>query len=195
MATIVRERFRLVRMTREFAPQRLDVPGFADAAASISGNEPLQAYARLSAEVDGPADGATVQWQATGQRRPGIDGAPVSWLHLVAGARIPLACQRCLKPVDVELAVDRWFRFAADEATAAAEDEASEEDVLVASREFDLRGLIEDELLMDIPVTPRHDVCPEPMKLSSADSDFDGAEADRPNPFAVLGSLRTGKSE
>ena len=104
---------------------------------------------------------------------------------------MPLICQRCLTPVDIELQVDRWFRFAADEDTAAAEDEESEEDVLVASRDFDLHALIEDELLMEIPVTPRHERCPEPVQLSAADPDFEAAEAARPNPFAVLGTLRS----
>ncbi|MGJ7508018.1 YceD family protein [Variovorax sp. GT1P44] len=180
-------------MTREFAPRRLDVPGFAEASASLSGSDPVQAYARLSAELAGPATDSTVEWTAVGQRRTGADGSPVSWLHLNAETRIPLTCQRCLAPVDVDLVVDRWFRFAPDEAAAAAEDEESEEDVLVSSREFDLHALIEDELLMEIPVTPRHEVCPEPMKLSAVDPDFESAENARPNPFAVLGALRSDK--
>jgi uncharacterized protein len=182
-------------MTREFAPRRLDESGFAEASASISASDPLQAYERLSAELADPAADLTVNWEAVGQRRRGAEGAPVSWLHLTAGAKVPLVCQRCLAPVDVDLNVDRWFRFAADEAAAAAEDEESEEDVLVSSRDFDLQVLIEDELLMEIPVTPRHEVCPEPVKLSAADPDFESAEAARPNPFAVLGALRSDKSK
>ena len=180
-------------MTREFAPRRLYVNGFAETAAPISGIDPLHSYERLSAELVAPAADLTVDWNAVGQRRSGADGSPVSWLHLTADAKVSLVCQRCLTPVDVDLVVDRWFRFAADEATAAAEDEEAEEDVLVASREFDLHALIEDELLMDIPVTPRHEVCPEPMKLSALDPDFEAAEAARPNPFAVLGNLRSNK--
>ncbi|MDM0018608.1 YceD family protein [Variovorax saccharolyticus] len=181
-------------MTKEFAPGRLDVNGFAEAAATLSGSDPLSAFERLSAELAEPAADATVAWQAAGQSRSGADDVPVSWLHLDAQATVPLICQRCLLPVDVELKVDRWFRFAPDEDTAALEDEESEEDVLVASRDFDLRVLVEDELLMEIPVTPRHETCPEPTRLSAADPDFDQAEAARPNPFAVLGALRSDKS-
>lgn len=180
-------------MTREFVPRRLDVPGFAESAATLSGRDPLHSYERLSAEVVRPTTDLSVSWEAVGQRRSGADGSPVPWLHLTAEARVPLVCQRCLAPVEVELAVDRWFRFAADESAAAVEDEEAEEDVLVSSRDFDLHALVEDELIMGIPVTPRHDVCPEPIKLSVADPDFEGAEAGRPNPFAVLGSLRSDK--
>ncbi|MBB3179437.1 YceD family protein [Variovorax sp. Sphag1AA] len=116
-------------------------------------------------------------------------------MHLTAHALVPLVCQRCLAPVDVALDVARWFRFVADETIAAAEDEEAEEDVLVASRDFDLHGLIEDELLMEIPVTPRHEVCPEPARLSAIDPDFDAGEEAKPNPFAVLKQLRSGKDK
>jgi uncharacterized protein len=182
-------------MSKEFVPGRLDVSGFAEAGASLSASEALKRFERLSAELAEPPEGATVRWTAVGESRSGADGSPVPWLHLDAQAVVPLACQRCLAPVAVDLHVDRWFRFAADEATAAAEDEISDEDVLVASRDFDLHALIEDELLMEIPVTPRHEECPEPARLSAVDPDFDAAEAAKPNPFAVLGALQTRKTK
>ena len=160
--------------------------GFAEAAATVSGDEPLQTYRRLCAEVAALSPDASVRWQAEGAHRDGPDGTPVPWLHLQAQTTVPLVCQRCLAPVEVGLKVDRWFRFAADEATAAAEDEDSDEDVLVSSRDFDLQALIEDELLMEIPVT---------VQLSAADPDFEAAEASRPNPFSVLGALRSRKPE
>lgn len=182
-------------MTREFVPGRLDVNGFAEAGASISGSEPVQSYQRLHAELVEPSADLPVQWEASGERRSGADGHAVPWVHVTAHALVPLVCQRCLAPVDVALDVDRWFRFVADETIAAAEDEEAEEDVLVASRDFDLRGLIEDELLMEIPVTPRHEVCPEPARLSAIDPDFDAAEEAKPNPFAVLKQLGSDKDK
>jgi len=54
----------------------------------------------------------------------------------------------------VNLLVDRDFRFVPDEATAMAEDDEAEEDLLVLSGEFDLLALVEDELLMDLPLVP-----------------------------------------
>jgi uncharacterized protein len=62
--------------------------------------------------------------------------------------------------------------------------------VLVAARDFDLHALIEDELLMALPATPRHGVCPEPVRLSAVDPDFDAAQNERPHPFAALGQLK-----
>ncbi|MBN8757047.1 MULTISPECIES: YceD family protein [Variovorax] len=182
-------------MKREFAPERLNVPAFAAAAATIEAADPVPNYARLTAELAAPAPDAVVDWVASGEERPGADGKAVPWLHLDAEATVPLVCQRCLSPVDTLLSVDRWFRFVADEAAAEAEDEESEEDLLVVSRDFDLHALIEDELLMEIPVMPVHDVCPTPVQLSSSDEDFQAAEEAKPNPFAVLGALRSRKPE
>jgi uncharacterized protein len=195
MSRIVRERFRLAWMTREFAPGRLDVNSFAEAAAVISGNDPIRKYQRLRDELVDPPESLMIRWEAVGQARSSPDGSVVPWLHLTADVLAPLVCQRCLSPVEVPLHVDRWFRFAADEAVAAAEDEEAEEDVLALSRDFDLHELIEDELLMEIPVTARHETCPEPARLSAVDPDFEAAEAERPNPFAILGALRSDKSK
>jgi len=182
-------------MKREFTPARLDVSAFAEAAATLSGSDPLARYARLSAELADPAADNVVQWEAAGQERTGAGGNAVPWLHLSAETVVPLVCQRCLAPVDIELQVDRWFRFAADEETAAVEDENSEEDVLVGGRDFDLAALIEDELLMDLPITPTHEVCPEHVQLSAVDPAFDEALEAKPNPFAALDALRPRKPQ
>jgi uncharacterized protein len=188
---IVRERARLAWMKREFAPERLDVARFALAGTTLEAADPVVTYARVAAELaTGAETDALVRWSASGEERPGADGKAEPWLHLDAEATLPLTCQRCLTPVATPVVVNRWFRFVADEATAEAEDEEAEEDVLATSRDFDLRALVEDELLMEIPVTPVHDVCPVPVRLSSSDDDFKAAEEAKPNPFAVLGTLR-----
>ncbi|RZI96957.1 MAG: DUF177 domain-containing protein [Variovorax sp.] len=182
-------------MTREFSPSRLDVNGFAADAATLAGADPVTTYPRLAAELADPASAAQVVWEAQGEERAGASGAAVPWLHLTADAVVPLVCQRCLTPVELPLSVQRWFRFVADEATAEAEDDESDEDLLVVARDFDLRGLVEDELLMEIPLTPVHETCPVEVRLSASDADFEAGEGGKPNPFAVLGALRTRKPE
>jgi len=46
---------------------------------------------------------------------------------------------------------------------------------------------------MEVPVAPRHETCPVPVKMSAVDADFEPAGAEKENPFAVLGRLKTGK--
>jgi len=180
-------------MTKEYSPDRLDVKAFAQAGARLSGHDTLLKYQRLVEEAKGLHPDLRVDWTATGELRGLPGGETQVWLHLTVDASLPMTCQRCLHPVDVPLAVARAFRFVADEATAEALDDESEEDLLAISREFNLRELIEDELLMALPVVPRHDTCPAEVRLSSSDDDFEQANAQKPNPFAALAQLRTDK--
>jgi len=180
-------------MAKDFDPHRLDVRRFAEEGAELEASESMPSFGRLVAETEGADLARAVRWHARGELLNPLHHEPQVWVHLEAGARLPLVCQRCLQPVDVELAVNRSFRFVADEATAAAEDEESEEDLLALSRSFDLVELVEDELLMELPVAPRHEVCPDPMKMSASDPGFDAASAQKEHPFAVLGRLKTGK--
>ena len=163
---------------------------FATAADTLTGETPVSDFERLGSELAEPAADTRVTWEATGERRAGADGALAPWLHLRVEATLPFVCQRCLTPVQLPLTVDRAFRFVADEETAALEDEASDEDVLVAARDSHLLPLIEDELLMEVPVTPRHEVCPVPVPLSVATPGFAAAEEAAANPFAALDALR-----
>lgn len=179
-------------MPKEFNARRLEVQAFAEDAASLAGSSPLQAYERLLAETGGRGAEQPVHWSARGELRRPSPVRPEVWLHLEARAVLPLTCQRCLGPVDTEVVVSRDFRFVADEATALAEDDDCEEDLLVLSRSFDLLELVEEELLMAMPLVPRHEICPEPVRLQAQDPGFEH-ESPRANPFAVLGRLKSDK--
>lgn len=179
-------------MKTSFDAQRLDVRAFAEEGGELSGQAELRTFARLADEAGGAGGERPVHWSARGELLNPGHVHPEVWLHLAASASLPMTCQRCLEPVDVPLAVDRSFRFVADEATAAAQDDESEEDVLAISRSFDLPGLVEDELLMEVPVVPRHEACPQPVRLAAQDEDFDEG-APRENPFAALKVLKNGK--
>ncbi len=179
-------------MDRDFNARRLDVRAFAEASGVLAGQEPVQVHARLMAEAQGHGTQSLVTWSATGEARNSGHAHPEVWVHLTAGTRLSLTCQRCLLPAEVPVSVKRSFRFAADEEMAAAQDELSEEDVLALSRTFDLIELVEDELLMEMPLAPCHATCP-PIKLAVADQDFEASSTPRENPFAALAKLKVGK--
>jgi uncharacterized protein len=181
------------RMAKDFDPHRLDVRRFAEEGAELNGDERLAAYPRLAAESQSAPAERELSWHARGEILNPQHVHPQIWVHLEAETNLQMVCQRCMTPVEVFLGVERSFRFVADEATAAAEDDAAEEDLLALSRSFDLKELVEDELLMEVPVAPFHDVCPVPVKMSTADADFDQAGTERENPFAALARLKTGK--
>lgn len=181
--------------SQEIDPAHLDIQAFIQNGRTAQGQAPLAGFARLREDVIDTPRPQPVSWQAVGEWRESTGSSPKPWLHLRAEAVLPLVCQRCLTPVDVSLDIARDYRFVADEAQAAAQDDDADEDLLVLSREFSLLALIEDELIMDLPVVPRHDVCPTELKLSAQDEAFTAAEAGKPHPFAGLAGLRTRKDD
>ena len=105
---------------------------------------------------------------------------------MAAATHVSLECQRCLKPVDVPLQISRQFLFVHGEDAAAQLDADSEDDVLAITRALDLRELIEDELLLAMPIVPRHETCPEPLVAAVDDEPVE----EKPNPFAALATLK-----
>lgn len=177
-------------MKHEFVARHLHIAAFASAEADLVGDERLARFERLLEETHGLGAETLVSYAAQGSMQADAAGVDEPWMHLKAEAVLPLTCQRCLGPVDVPVSMERDFRFVATEALAEVEDEESEEDVLVLSKSFNLLELIEDELLMGLPTAPKHDVCPQAVKLQVADPDFEDAPEEKLNPFAVLEQLK-----
>lgn len=153
----------------------------------------LQNMKRLAQETQGLQPESSVNWQARAELRPSADGEDEVWLHLQAKAAIPLTCQRCMGGVLIPVEVNQWYRFVANEDIAMAEDDQSEEDLLVMEPQFDLLAVLEDELLMALPLVPMHDECPVAPVLRAGEADIAGEPAEKPNPFAVLAQLKSKK--
>ncbi|MBB1077359.1 DUF177 domain-containing protein [Rhodoferax sp. 4810] len=170
-------------------PPYLDVKHAAQASLHLEGNEMLSNYERLLIESKGLGAENALNWTALTELRPDPSGQLAPWLRLTVHTTLPQTCQRCLEPVEVPVQVTREFRFVENEALAEEQDDDCEEDLLVTSREFDLAALIEDEVLLALPLVPRHEVCPVKVKMAAVDTDFD-APAEKPNPFAVLAQLK-----
>jgi uncharacterized protein len=75
--------------------------------------------------------------------------------------------------VELELATS-------EQAIAAAEDDV---DRVLATRAMDVASLVEDELLLTLPIAPMHERC-EPVPA--------GADSGRASPFAALAGWRKG---
>ena len=177
---------------REFDPRRLDVKAFAKAGGQMAGTWPLPSFERLAdmlAVGDGGMQQAVVNWSAQGEEMPVRGAAAEVWLHLQADAALPLVCQRCLAAYPHPMAVRARILFVADEDTAGEIDAEAEHDVLVFSKELDLHQLVEDELLLDLPLVPRHEACPQALVTTPVEE----PEAPREHPFAALAGLKSGK--
>lgn len=109
-------------------------------------------------------------------------------------ANLVLECQRCLG--ELVLPVNRQTVFELVRRESDLDDEEIEDDdfdrpeKIVGSPKFDLCDLVEDELILDVPYVPRHEVCPETADLD-AQADEEAGREEPLSPFAVLSQLKT----
>lgn len=113
-------------------------------------------FERLAQEFVNPE--AMLQFRVCGGRD--VRGRPQ--LHCRVKAEVEMQCQRCLKPVSVAVDSDRLLYLAASEADADRLEAAlADEDieVIVAGQNLDLAGVVEDEVLLSLPIVPMHADC------------------------------------
>lgn len=123
---------------------------FAHVGGDLTGEVRLADFERLG-DVLMSSDGT-----ASYRVRGGVDkGRPV--LRLEVATVVELLCQRCLESYRQALRVERVFPIARDEAQLDLwEREDPLLDALIAEPELDVLTLVEDEILLSLPVAPRH---------------------------------------
>ena len=147
---------------------------------------------RLAEEVSAISAGDGFDWELEThfEDSPGSD--PLQIMNLGLKGRVHLVCQRCLQDCAVELAEKRRFILVASEEEADAyplEDE--EQEPLVASQHFNLLETIEDEVLLSLPLIPKHPegFCEPHASVFGSDDADEGAQ-ERENPFNVLKNMK-----
>lgn len=171
-------------------PRRLDVAAFTVAGAELAGEWPQSGFVRVAgATTPGAAAPAPVRWQVRGARAA-LEGAGVQpSLQIEADTEVMLECQRCLQPLPLPLHIGRRIFFVAGEDAAAALDATSDDDVLALVPSLDLHALIEDELLLALPLVPRHEACVLPLSSAAGAADV-ASKAEAEHPFAALAALK-----
>ena len=111
-----------------------------------------------------------------------LDDEQLPRLHLSVSGGLVLRCQRCLGglawPVEIEVSLQPVRK---GEVIPDDELEDDEIDALEVGGDLDVVALVEDEVLLALPIAPRHDDCQPPRP--------DGG-VEKESPFAKLAALR-----
>lgn len=143
-------------------PAHIDPIQLAEKGAHLVGALSLKGMPRLrQACLDGVAD---IQVDLQFGRDEGGD---VLELRGVARARLHVACQRCLEPMDLAFETDtRLLLLRAGERTDAL---APQAEALTVDGPVSLHTLVEDELLLVMPMIPMHplETCPARERVAT----------------------------
>ena len=105
-----------------------------------------------------------------------------SWLQLDIAGEPVLCCQRCLGGVKFPLAISSRLQLMAPGEDWPDNDlEDDSVDAIVAEADLMVLSLVEDEVLLALPIAPRHEECDSPLA---------GASGHGTSPFAALADLK-----
>jgi len=168
-------------------PPFLDLGQAARQDLGLTGSVAVKSLPRLVSALIADSGVVSVELKA----QPEVGGRIVVTGHI--RAPLEMTCQRCLEPVTV--AVDAEPRLAWVKSDAEMETLPPEYDPLLsADGRVAVAGLVEDELLLALPLAPRHadGACRETHR-SPARSAPVTEEENRKNPFADLAKLKRGR--
>jgi len=111
------------------------------------GMERLPRLAQLRCSTEG------LEYRLRGGRAD--NGKPCLWLSVTGS--LELVCQRCLDPIQFPIAIDAELQLAANAREISEADD--EIDRVIASRNMDVAWLVEDEVILALPMAPRHEGC------------------------------------
>lgn len=173
-------------MSRDF-PDWIDAERAAQAGRRFAGDVRIEWMPRVGDLLDAPAPDDVIEFEiaASLDRSPG--NGHIVRLDVHVFGSVPMTCQRTLKrymqPIDTRSEV----------AVVASEDELAGlpeelEPKLVPEGRLKLVELVEDELLLALPLVPRD---PDSAPVENAGDVFERAEPEEgDNPFAELARLR-----
>ena len=135
-------------------PPVIDGLEFARTGSKLEGSWPIADFPRLRDCLY--TNGGALRYELRGV--PEERSRPT--LRLQISGALQLICQRCLGALEFPLQVEASLQLAATQAEVdAVPVEPEGPDPIVAGREMPVHDLIEDELLLALPIAPRHEGC------------------------------------
>ena len=172
-------------------PASIDPIQLAERGARLTGTLPLKNMPRLvQACLDSAGD---VHVDLSFDRS---EGEGLYEMRGDLSVKLRLVCQRCLEEMDFKLETSpRLIFMRPGDNPVLLEDEA---DVMAVDKPLPLISMVEDELLLAMPMVPLHDLkeCPGKVYVAGTASPAKGsakAEKVKKNPFSVLGELKRTK--
>lgn len=167
-------------------PEHIDPFRLADAGQVLRGSLALVRFKRL-APLLGSNEG-----EAAAELRFGVDEGGQRYLRGHVSAELELVCQRCLGPMTQ--VIDTDIRLGLVGSTAEGEQLPGEyEPLVVEAPPISVADVIEDELVLALPIVAMHprEECPASNRVSDDPGEDLGADAE--NPFAILASVKSRK--
>ena len=167
-------------------PKKIDPRKLADRGVRIEGEAEISSFPNLVTMLTDSQSTISVDLQFD------LDELRIRTIKGNAAGTVNMTCQRCLEPVDI--LVEANFNLA----IAPTEEHAKKlpkyyDPMIVGEEDLELFAMVEEELILSLPIVPYHDDCSVQTSFGDEASSDKETDFDKPNPFSVLASLKADK--
>lgn len=167
-------------MARAMLPKQIDPFQLVDHETTLKGDLSLSEMVRLQEFLYEKSGVATIHLEF------GRDKLGFAFIRGIIKTGFKVICQRCNTPMTLDLVI------AVEDSPVRSDEEAEQlpknyDPILLGSGELSLLTMVEEEILLSIPIVPRHPERECPVKTSQLAEWED--EKDDTNPFLTLKKL------
>ena len=160
----------------------IDSLDFARNGQKISGEVPVAELSRLLDVLENPQGILSYTVQGV------VDKHGIPALDVSIHGNCQLRCQRCLNGLDYTVKLDTRLllrdQASLDALGDSVADEEEEFDSILADAHLEVLDLLEEEILLSLPIAPKHELG------ACRATDSENARKEEQHPFAVLAKLK-----
>ena len=161
-----------------YARPFIDSLDFARNGRIIEADIPFAELSRLLDVLENP--GGVLHYTLQGT----LDGSGQPVLDVSMSGRCKLLCQRCLNGLDYEIQHQTRLSLCDEAGLEALQGDDEEPDSILADAHLDVLELLEEEILLSLPIAPKHEL--GACQATESESMQKGER----HPFAVLENLK-----
>lgn len=167
-------------------PKEIDPFRFAQSGLRFSGQIPLSSMRRLADLLVNDDGMVEVEMHFD------IDETGLPYMEGQFQTSIQLICERCMSPMTLQMNISALLGIIRHERKVEGLAEQYEPWIIDDVRHVDPAQMVEDELILALPIVPKHDyACLSDDVWQSGEQE---SEAEKPaSPFAVLAALKAKK--
>lgn len=167
-------------------PKIVDPRKLAERGVRLTGAVPVKAMPRLLSYLCKDQDVISVdlQFDLDELRHRTITGS--------ATGRVHMTCQRCLEATAVEINAQFNLALAFNE-ERAKQLPSYYDPLIVEEDEANLLDIVEEELILSLPLVPYHDDCSVQTTFGDSSTTEKSEQNTTPNPFSILAQLKGNK--
>lgn len=169
-------------------PKDIDPFRLAQNGLRLEGTLPVSTMKRLGGSLSDTEGEVTIKMNFD------VDETGLPYMYGKFSSKLSMICERCMTPMSVDVDVECYLAILKNERKVEGLAELYDPWIVESNDPILLSSVVEDELILGLPLVPRHEHACLPKEAWYRGDDIEESEKEKKvSPFEVLASLKLKK--